>query len=200
MALKKQMTALDVAAVVRELRELIVGALVDNVYQAWDGSIIIKLRRAGETPTFIADALGRVGLTWAEYAKPTTPPSFCALVRSRVRGGRVVGVEQLNMDRLVAVDVDKAGSTWRLVFELVRGFNAVLVEDGVILGCLHPRRMKDRALVPKEPYVLPPWRGLNPFTCSQAEFLEGLKRAGWPPRSIERCKLLIAGPLRLQRR
>jgi len=64
------------------------------------------------------------------------------------------------------------------VFELVRGFNAVLVEDSVILGCLHPRRMKDRALAPKEPYVPPPWRGLNPFTCSQAEFLEGLKRAG----------------------
>ena len=120
-------------------------------------------------------------------------------VQDTERVWRVVGVEQLNMDRLVAVDVDKAGSTRRLVFELVRGFNAV-VEDGVILGCLHPRRMKDRALVPKEPYVLPPWRGLNPFTCSQAEFLEGLKRAGWPPRSIERCKLLIAGPLRLQRR
>jgi predicted ribosome quality control (RQC) complex YloA/Tae2 family protein len=176
--LKEQMTSLDVAAAVRELKELIVGAVVDNVYQARAGPILLRLRRPGEALTLIGAALGRVGLTWAEYSKPSSPPSFCALLRRRLRGGRVAGVEQLNRDRLVALDVARAGSTWRLVFELVRGFNALLLEGGVVVGCLRPKRMKDRALIPGASYSPPPSRGLDPFTCSPGEFIEGLRRAG----------------------
>ncbi|MCX8204338.1 MAG: ribosome rescue protein RqcH [Candidatus Nezhaarchaeota archaeon] len=170
------MTALDVAAAVRELRQLVVGALVSNVYQALDGSIVLKLRRRGESFTLIGDALGRIGLTWVEYAKPSRPPSFCALLRKHIRGGRVVEVKQLGMDRVVAIDIVKEGSSRSLIFELVRGFNALLVEDGVIVGCLRPRRMKDRALLPRESYRPPPWRGLNPLLCSPEEFFNELRK------------------------
>ncbi|MEM4699689.1 MAG: ribosome rescue protein RqcH [Candidatus Nezhaarchaeales archaeon] len=170
------MTALDVAAAVRELRELIVGSLVSNVYQTLDGSIVLKLRRPGESLTLIGDALGRVGITEAKYAKPSRPPPFCALLRSRIRGGRVACVRQVGMDRVVAIDIVKNGVVYGLVFELVRGFNAILVEGDVIVGCLHPKRMRDRALVPKEGYRPPPWRGVNPFSCSPEEFFNELKK------------------------
>ncbi len=172
------MTALDVVAAVRELEERVIGLFVDNIYQLRDGSILLKLRGKEGVIWLIADSLGRVGLTRAEYPKPKTPPGFCALLRSKVRGGRVVKVEQLNDDRVVALTIERRDGKYILVFELVRGFNVVLLNsEKLIVNCLHPKRMKDRLLLPKEPYKPPPLRGLNPYTCSLEEFKQSLLEA-----------------------
>ncbi|RLF16435.1 MAG: hypothetical protein DRJ97_00895 [Thermoprotei archaeon] len=173
------MTSLDLAAIVRELSGRIVGCFVDNVYQLDDGSILLKLRGPEGGLSLIGDVMGRLSLTQAEYSKPKKPPAFCSLLRSRVRGGRVVGVRQLGDDRVVELEVRARGEVYRVIFEFVRGFNVILVDkEGVIVGCLHPKRMRDRSLVPKEAYRPPPTRGLSPSSASLEEFLEALQRAG----------------------
>ena len=194
MKAKRELTSLDLSAIVRELTSRVVGLYVDNVYQLNDGSILLKLRGRGESLSLIADAVGRLSLTWMDFERPPRPPAFCALVRSRVRGGRVAGVRQLGDDRIVELEVDSRGERYRLIFEFVRGFNAVLVgPDGTILGCLHPKRMRDRALVPKEPYRPPPSRGVSLLSVGVEEFLRALRGAGGKLASALVRGLNVAG-------
>jgi predicted ribosome quality control (RQC) complex YloA/Tae2 family protein len=67
----------------------------------------------------------------------------------------------------------------KLILELFGEGNIVLTkEDGEILQALFFKRMRDRNIVRKEAYQMPPSNAKNPFAVSEAELEAGLKAAG----------------------
>ena len=83
---KKEFTSFDVAAVVRELKETILDARVNNVYQLDSKTMLFKLHKP-DKPAFrlVLEAGKRLHLTSYVTEKPSVPPAFCMALRKHLR-------------------------------------------------------------------------------------------------------------------
>ena len=154
---REELSGLDLAAVVRELSGAIEGSRLANIYQLDKNKFLLKLRKPGATYKLLIDLATGARLTSAELRAPEKPTGFCMGLRKDLRGGKVVGVSQHDLDRILILAVEKAGEIHKLIFELFGGGNVVLVgRDGTIRRVLRPREMRDRRLLVGEPYRPPP--------------------------------------------
>ena len=154
---REALSGLDLAAIVRELSGAIEGSRLANIYQLDKNKFLLKLRKPGTTYKLLIDLAGRAHLFPGEFKAPERPTGFCMGLRKDLRGGKLLGVGQHDLDRILALVVEKAGERQELIFELFGGGNVVLVApDGTIKRVLRPREMRDRALVVGELYRPPP--------------------------------------------
>ncbi|MDH3590927.1 MAG: NFACT RNA binding domain-containing protein [Planctomycetota bacterium] len=146
----------DLERAVAELATLR-GRFVDNVYQCGPRTFLLKLR---PDKIFLVIDLepGRARLLATDDppAVPDKPPVFGAILRSAVRGGKVLGVTMPARDRVFFLDID-AGSIKRIVVEaLSRHANLLLLDDkGVVTRVVNGEAAKRRGNPVGAVYGLP---------------------------------------------
>ena len=126
---------------------------------------------------------------------PAQPPMFCMLLRKHLTGGRLVSMQQPEMERLLDLTfdcTDEMGSPTRkhLILEIMgRNSNLILTgEDGRIVDCL--RRVdfemsEKRQVLPGLYYHLPPTQGKrDPFAVTGEE-LAALLSAQTAPKRLD---------------
>lgn len=195
---------LTTSAVVREL-QVAVGARVSRIHQPRPFELTLGLHfppGAQAPPDLLISCHprhARAHLSQAVRRNPPRPPAFAALLRSRIGGGRIVGVRQPGRERVVRIDVgarDDLGNpvTYTLVAELMgRHSNVVLLAPaggpgGDPYGA--GRRIVDairragsernayRAVLPGQPYVPPPPPGkLDPLALDPEVLADRLRAA-----------------------
>lgn len=171
---KRELTSVDLAALVRELGAY-EGAKVDKAYLYGDDLLRLKMRdfdrgrmelicEVGETkrahtvdPTRVPDAPGR-------------PPQFAMMLRNRLSGADFEGVEQFEFDRILEFVFEREDGTTRIIVELF-GQGNIAVTDGEyeVIDCLETVRLKSRTVVPGSRYEFPDSR-TNPLTVSREAF------------------------------
>lgn len=164
------MTALDVAAAVRELD--LAGARVDRAYQPSPDEILLRLRRPAALGGRADLAIGPgryCFLTQIHRANPLSPSGFAVTLRKHLANGFVRAVRQHGFDRVVVVDVEKKDARYELVVELFHDGNVVLVREGKIVATLVRQQFAHRTVRPGSPYEFPPER-LDPRGVSKAAF------------------------------
>ena len=132
--------------VLDELREVALDGRVEKIHQPTRDTIVLLLRcPTGRQKLLIAanPAAPRLHLTTANPENPDKPPMFCMLLRKHLSGGRLIGVEQPPMERLVRLTfscTDEMGDLVErvLVAELMgRTTNIYLLDQqGRIMDCL----------------------------------------------------------------
>ena len=152
------MSNVDVAALVAELRPLLVGSRFDKAYQPAKDQVLLRFRRTGLGRLDLLVELGRfVTLTRRPPENPATPSMVAKILRSTYANGRVVGVHQIGFDRLLRIDVEKAEGVLALVVELFGDGNLLLLDAaGTILLPMRGEEYAHRRLKRGEPYVPPP--------------------------------------------
>jgi predicted ribosome quality control (RQC) complex YloA/Tae2 family protein len=177
---RKEFTSFDVAAVTRELGEVISDSRVSNVYQLAPRTVVIKLHKASFPPFgLVLEAGRRLHLTSYALEKPSTPPAFCMALRKYLRDAWLTSVKQYGFERIVTFHFKSKEGRIQLVLELFGDGNLILVNDGgVILQALSYRRMRDRSILRGEAYLFPPASGHNPFEITISELREGLRTLG----------------------
>lgn len=178
--LKKEFTSFDVAVVVQELKEVILDARVNNVYQLNDKTLLFKLHKP-DLPAFrlVLEAGKRLHLTSYVLEKPLVPPAFCMALRKHLRNAWLDNVEQYEFERIVIFSFKTRIGNIRFVVELFGEGNFILVNDeNRILQALVYKRMRDRNIIRGEIFAYPPSSGLNPFKITKEEFGKGLKNFG----------------------
>ncbi len=160
MEAKRELSSVDLAAVARELSTH-AGARLDKAYLYGDDLVRLRLRdvefgrlellaEVGETkrvhradPTHVPDA-------------PSRPPNFAMMLRSRLGGAELTGVEQYEFDRILQLGFSGAERTHTLVVELFGDGNvAVLDATGTVVDCLRTVRLKSRTVVSGAQYEFP---------------------------------------------
>jgi len=177
---KKQFTSFDIAAVIRELREVILDSRVSNVYQLDRKTLLFKLRKA-DRPVFwlVLGAGRRFHLTSYAVEKPRVPPGFCMALRKYLRNCWLTGVEQYEFERVVVFTFKTRVGVMRLFLELFGDGNIILVdENSKILQALSYKRMRDRNILRGESFRFPPPSGKNPLKVGKEELLEELRKFG----------------------
>jgi predicted ribosome quality control (RQC) complex YloA/Tae2 family protein len=177
---KKEFTSFDVAAVVRELKDVIADSRVNNVYQLNSKTLLFKLHKPSK-PAFrlILEAGRRLHLTSYVVEKPFVPPAFCMALRKYLRNATLVSIEQYEFERVVVFTFKSNAGNLRLVLELFGDGNIILVdEEGKILHALAYKRMRDRNILRGEVFVFAPSGGKNPYKVSMEELADALRGFG----------------------
>lgn len=183
-----------------EMRQWLLGARVDKIYQPAREELILSLRgqRGSCRLLLSAKASGpRTHLTDLPVENPKQPPMFCMLLRKLIGSARLVEIRQPGFERALSFDfeaVNELGDLVRLslVAEIMgRHSNIVLVgQDGRIVDAVKrigPDRSSVRQVLPGLAYEPPPPQTRIAVTEGAAAVIEALRDAA---RDIELSKLL----------
>jgi len=183
--LKLEMSSLDIAAITLELEPLIRGKYVDNIYQIDSKTFLFKFRPGDFN--LIIEVGRRIHLTKYEVQIPREPSQFCMALRKRLRGGRVVNIQQHEFERTIILEIETAEQVYQVMAEFFRKGNLVVVDrSGTISLALSYAKMRDRNIIKGESFKHAPPSGLNPFKLSRDE-LTHIKGCG----SIPATKALV---------
>lgn len=164
------------AAVAEELRAY-VGGKVQGVRQPNDTDVLLALYNGGEAWLLLSahPEFARAYLTTRRPPGTPTPPTFCATLRARLKGGRLETVEVPVGERILTL---RFADGHRLIAELMgKHSNAMLVDpEGRVVGALKwvSRAHSVRPVVSGAPYVPPPVLGRG----GGSPFLAKLRAAG----------------------
>ncbi|MCD8375534.1 MAG: NFACT family protein, partial [Oscillospiraceae bacterium] len=95
--------AICLSAVLRELREALLGGKIEKIYQPNREEILLLMRApAGRARLLLSAAPGRARpqLTAQDRENPAQPPMFCMLLRKHLAGGRLVEIVQPPQERI----------------------------------------------------------------------------------------------------
>ena len=177
-----------VSAIAVELNEKLGNARVARIYQPSRHTIIIHLRSIGQTHKLLISAdpeSARIHTTKVPDPNPEYPPAFCMLLRKHLEPSRLIGIEQVEFERIVAIrfetyDLDLNPAQKSIVCELMgRNSNIILInQDQTILDAIHRNNDPNhpRPIMPGLRYQLPPvHKKINPRSSSKTEFAEELR-------------------------
>ena len=151
-----------------ELDRAVAGGRIDRINQPSKQSIVMSLRLPGKNVLLhitINPQNPAMHLIDKAPENPPEPPMFCMVLRKHLETGRIAGVRQYGLDRLLIMDIDflSAGGriiTKSLVVELMGKYsNIILVQDGIIIDALRKvgtNSSRVRTVLPGDEYALPP--------------------------------------------
>ena len=170
-------------ALARQIGREALNSRVEKIHQPSKEEIIIWLRSPAGRYRLLCCAnpsAPRVQLTNLNPENPKIPPQFCTLLRKHLSTGKLVGVRQEGLDRVLHLDfeaINELGDvvTLTLTMEIMgRHSNLILVnQEGKVLDAI--RRVGEeqssvRLLLPGVTYrSAPAQHKLNPFTASPEE-------------------------------
>ena len=187
--MKKAMSNVDVAAIVAELQEMLVGGHVGKAYQITADTIWLQVQSPTEGRLdLLMEAGRRIHLTKKERKASKTPPQFPTMLRNRLSGGRIADIQQFDLDRVVEITVERGGINNYLIVELFpKGSMVLLDESRRILTMLRKMIFRGRKMAAGEEYLYHSVQ-LDPRTISRSE-LSGLLATSEQDlvRTIVRC-------------
>lgn len=155
--------------IAEELRRGILHSRVDKIYQPGREELILSLRgREGAYKLLISVNAGspRIHFTNVAVENPKSPPMFCMLLRKHLSAGKLAGITQEGLDRVLRLEFDttnEMGDPTRLTLyvEIMgRHSNLILVDgNGRIIDAI--KRVDDemssvRPVLPGMHYTSPP--------------------------------------------
>ena len=189
-------------ALTRELDRSLAGGRIDKITQPNKQTILLSVRQPGRNfllhittnPTNPAAHLLRKPLE-----NPPEPPVFCMVLRKQIETGRIAGIHQHGLDRLLTIDIDTIGAggvlaTKTLVLELMGKYsNIILVEDGTIIDAIRKigaNNSRVRTVLPGDAYELPPAQDkLDLFQAPMDEILSRVK--SFPELKLQKALLQV---------
>lgn len=154
--MKEDITAIELHHLVLEVACLS-GAKVDKIYQPQHGEIILQLHKTGLGKRLVRILAGKLlYLATMKGEQPTALPGYCAFLRKHLSNARLLGIEQLGSERIVAFRFDTKDGKRTLYVEFFTKGNAVLCDEhDVILSPLETKVWADRIIRKGEGYVYP---------------------------------------------
>lgn len=174
-------------ALCHELNSVLLNGRIDKIYQPENDELIINIRSKGENYKLLISASNnnpRFYITNITKMNPQNPPMFCMLLRKHLQGGRIVGINQIFMERILSIDIQNLNelgdiTTKQLVIEIMgRHSNIILIDKTTQKIIDSIKRIGHevssvRQVLPGFEYKLPPSQDkLNPLDITRSGFFE----------------------------
>lgn len=176
--MKKAMSNVDVAALVDELKDRILGGSVGKAYQQSSDTIWLTVQSPSEGRLDLLMQAGkRAHITHKERPQTKTPPQFPTMLRSHLSGGRIVDIRQHDFDRVMEIAVERGGGVEYLIIELFPKGSLVLLDPSrKILSMLLKMVFRGAKMAAGEEYIYHAGQK-DPRTISLKELAEMLARS-----------------------
>ncbi len=173
---KEEITSLDLRFLVKELRRILVGGLIQKIYQYGSRDNYQFLFEIYKKQTLTESQRGenywlyfdkkKIYLTEYKKTVPQEPPSFCMFLRKHLMGKKIIGIEQYKFDRILEIQTPENC----VIIELFSDGNVILADSSKnIIMPLIMQKWKDREIKPKLKYRYPP-SNINPFAMDLDTF------------------------------
>ncbi|MCR9067172.1 MAG: NFACT family protein, partial [Cytophagales bacterium] len=127
--MKDRFNALDVRAVVANIRSTLLGYRAANIYDINPRTYMFKLADTGKEKKLILIESGmRVHSTKYMRDIPKIPSIFTLKLRKHVRGKRLTDVRQLGIDRVIDFTFGSNEATYHIIIELHSKGNVILTD------------------------------------------------------------------------
>ena len=197
--------AATLALVAGELKNTLLDAKIDKIFEPTRDEVLMTLRTRTETHRLLLSARSgsaRVCLTKESFENPLTPPGFCMLLRKHLQNGRIVNISQPGLERIVHIDIehlDEMGDQCRkfLIVELMGKYSNIIFcdENERIIDSIKrvPSQMSSvREVLPGRNYFIPETQDKwNPLDCSFEQFCE--KAASLPQPLVKALTSAFTG-------
>nr|WP_092068063.1 NFACT RNA binding domain-containing protein [Dendrosporobacter quercicolus]NSL46920.1 fibronectin/fibrinogen-binding protein [Dendrosporobacter quercicolus DSM 1736]SDL69407.1 Predicted component of the ribosome quality control (RQC) complex, YloA/Tae2 family, contains fibronectin-binding (FbpA) and DUF814 domains [Dendrosporobacter quercicolus] len=171
-----------------ELNRQLAGGRIDKIFQPNKNTIMIWIRQPGETFRLnitINAAQPYLNLSSQSMENPAAPPVFCMVLRKHLEDGRIAGIAQHTLDRIIFITVDTRGPqgaiiSKTLVVELMgKHSNVILVQNDTIIDAIRrigQETSRVRQVSPGRRFCLPPGQNkVNIMQLSSGAFAEKVK-------------------------
>lgn len=171
---KRELTSIDLAALVGELNEY-EGAKVDKAYLYGEDFLRLKLRDFDRGRVELLIEVGdvkRAHVAVPEHVPdaPGRPPDFAKMLRNRLSGADFAGVSQYEFDRILSFEFEREDQNTTLIAELFgEGNVAACDETRHVIDSLETVRLKSRTVAPGSRYQFPDSR-VNPLEVDGEQF------------------------------
>lgn len=186
---------ITVAAIVKELRENLIGSRIYKIAQPEADELLLTLKtqNGGARRLLISADASLPLLYFSEYNKqaPMTAPGFCMLLRKHLQNGRITEITQPGLERIVQIHIEhlnEMGDVCRksLVVEIMgKHSNIIFINDEnkIIDSIKHISGMVSsvREVLPGRDYFIPDTREkANPLTATKEAFYQALTLHAMP--------------------
>lgn len=165
------------AYLIQELTPQLVGARIDKIFQPEKNEVHLLLRQQVTKRLLLNTGAisARLHFTKESKKNPPVPPMFCMILRKHLEGGKLIGLRQNGLERVVTLEVQNYNErgdlvTLHLHLEIMgKHSNLILVDpdSGKILDGLKRYShavSRYREVLPGRPYLEPPAQGKLPPT------------------------------------
>ncbi len=168
MEAKRELTSIDIAALVGELRDYR-GAKIDKAYLYPDDLVRFRMRDFDRGRIELLCQVGeykRIHMADPERVPdaPDRPPNFAKMLRNRLTGASLESVEQYEFDRIVTLRFVRGDESTTVIVELFGQGNLIVCDaTDTIIDALETVRLRSRTIAPGGTYEYPD-RQLDPFS------------------------------------
>ena len=100
---------LVIKALADELSEKLIGGRIDKIHQPERDEISVNVRTYTENYRLVISASPahpRIHFSKTHKENPATPPMFCMLLRKHLSSGKIVGISQIDYERIIRFDIE----------------------------------------------------------------------------------------------
>jgi predicted ribosome quality control (RQC) complex YloA/Tae2 family protein len=163
------MSNFDIAILLSEIGQSVIGAWINNVYQI-DDFFLFRLNTKFGDKTLLVEPGLRIHLTKYKMEMPKIPTNLCTALRKHIRNGRIENIVQHGLDRMVIVTVNTISGKLKVIIEFFGEGNLILCDpENRIIIAKRYRVMRDRSIKPKDTFVPPPPRGIDIASLSNSK-------------------------------
>lgn len=191
------------AACVYELKNRIIGAKVEKIYQPGREEVVFNLRldSARENVRLLISAganTPRINLTNLSLQNPSVPPTFTQLLRKHLQSARIISVEQLGFERVCRIDFEARDdmnfkTQKSIICEIMGKYSNIIFCDNQMkiisaIKLVDLTTSQKRQVLPGMFYELPPSQDkIDPLTETQLDF-----EAAFASQNCDMAKLITS--------
>ncbi len=144
-------SSLDFYAFIQNYGETISGSFIKKVYQIAETDFLFQLYNSSVGKRYLLVSLKK-GLVFYEAERPEDATPLSMLLRKSLSERRIVGIRQINFDRVVKINLHTGQE---IILELFREGNFIITNNGLIEFATDLREWKNRKIMKGEPYSPP---------------------------------------------
>ena len=144
-------SSLDFYAFTAQYAKLLEGSFIKKVYQTAETDFVFQLYGSSSGKNYILISLKK-GLMFDDSGRPEEATPLSMLLRKILSERRIVGVEQINFDRVVKFTLHTGQE---IILEIFREGNLIVTNSGLIEFATEQREWRNRKITKGQPYVPP---------------------------------------------
>ena len=188
-----------ISNIVYDMNRLLCGGRIYKIYQPEADELLLVIKNQKDTYRLLLSASASLPLVYFvpdNKANPMTAPNFCMLLRKHISNGRITGVRQPGMERIIEVSIEHLNELGdlcqkKLVIEIMgKHSNIIFLDDaGTIIDSIKHishQISSVREVLPGRTYTAPPVHGKVSLDAVTPEWMEDvlLKKASTVQKGI----------------
>lgn len=185
---------ITIACITKELNNTLTGGRIYKIAQPETDVLLLTVRCGRQQHRLFLSASATLPLVYLlpdNLPSPMTAPNFCMLLRKHLQNGRITGISQPGLERIIRIDIEHLNELGdlcqkSLIIEIMgKHSNIIFCDDASVIidSIKHVSGMVSsvREVLPGRPWFIPKTQEkLEPYAAREADFRSAIPKKAVP--------------------